>query len=303
MANISAIIPVFNGTTRYLQEAIQSILSQTLDNWELIIVDDGSEDNTLACIPSHPKIRFYRREENGGQAAARNDGARLAIGEFLAFLDQDDLWEQTFLEETLTAFRQYPEAAVIHADGYQVNERNKILEYDMAMKYLNSITSILRGGHDTGTSASLIRKTCFESVGGYDETLAIWEDIDLGIRLSQHFKIIHLQKPLYRHRLYSRNVSRYIPSERALQARETFLKKHTPLCFPGSKAAKSLPYDWAQYHSDKGKFYLSGGKNREARVAFIQSLRLCPFSKKTILRLLRSFLPSLTKGGGFAFKQ
>jgi len=296
MALVNVIIPAFNGTTRFLAEAIQSVLTQSFRNFELIIVDDASEDNTHACIPPNRLIRYYRREQNGGQATARNDGARLATGEFLAFLDQDDLWEKTFLEEAVTALHQHAEAALIHSDGYQVNEQNQILEYDKAMKHTKSICQILRSGHDTATSGSVIRKTCFETVGGYDETLTIWEDIDLAIRLSQGYTLIHLPKPLYRHRLHPRNISRDIPSERALYAREIFLKKHAPSCSPGSKAEKALLYDWAQYYSDKGKFYLLGGKTHEARVAFIQSLRHYPFSQRTILRLVRSFLPAFAKG-------
>jgi len=184
MPTVSAIIPAFNGVSRYLEQAMGSVLAQTFHDVELIVVDDASTDDTGRLVLGFQQARYVRRAENGGQAAARNDGARLARGEYLAFLDQDDLWEPTFLEETLATLRTNPNAAVVHCDGYQVNEHNAILYYDHAMMNLFSITQVLRGGHDVATSGALFRRTCFDAVGGYDDQLSIWEDIDLAITAS-----------------------------------------------------------------------------------------------------------------------
>src|SRR2546425_10782801 len=171
MPTISAIIPAYNGVARYLEQAIRSVLAQTYHDIELIVVDDASTDDTARLALRFPTARYFRRAENGGQAAARNDGARLAKGEFLAFLDQDDLWEPNFLIEAVATAAARHDAAVIHADGYQVSEHNEILEYDAAMKHTASITQLLRGGHDVATSRSLFRKSCFDAVGGYDDQL------------------------------------------------------------------------------------------------------------------------------------
>jgi len=158
MATVSVIIPAFNGASRYLDEAMQSVLRQTHTDIELIVTDDASEDET-ALVVSRVRLAYYHRlAYHQGQAAARNSGARLASSEFLAFLDQDDLWEPTFLEEALGVLRENPTAALVHTDGYQVNERNEILYYDAGIKHIFSISQILRGGHNTGTSATLLRK-------------------------------------------------------------------------------------------------------------------------------------------------
>src|SRR2546427_4839219 len=289
MPTISAIIPAYNGVARYLEQAIHSVLAQTYHDIELIVVDDASTDDTARLALRFPTARYFRRAENGGQAAARNDGARLAKGEFLAFLDQDDMWEPIFLQETLAVLSAHPNAAVVHADGYQVNEHNEILEYDAAMKHTASITQLLRGGHDVATSGSLFRKSCFDAVGGYDDQLPIWEDIDLAIRLYQRFSLAHLPKPLYRHRLYGHNVSRDIPSERALLGRQRFLEKYSVICSPGSVEARALARDWAHYYSDLGKHHLRAGRITEARSAFLQALRHRPLDTKTLLRLVRSY--------------
>jgi glycosyltransferase involved in cell wall biosynthesis len=289
MPLVSTVIPAYNAATRYLDQAIESILAQPIQDLELIVVDDASTDDTARVVLRFPRARYVRRPKNGGQAAARNDGARLATGEFLAFLDQDDLWEPTFLDETLAILRAHPEAALVHCDGYQVNERNEILYYDHAMSHILSITQMLRGGHDVATSGSLFRKAAFDAVGGYDEGLFVWEDIDLAIRLYQKFPLIHHPKPMYRHRLYGHNVSRDIPSDRSLLGRRRFLEKHGPTCRPGTPEAKALARDWAQYYGDLGKAKWRTGAVREARQAFWCALRHRPFSHKALLRLARSY--------------
>ena len=291
MPILSAIIPAYNGASRYLNQAIESVLSQTFTDVELIVVDDASQDETSNCVKAYETLRYHCREQNGGQAKARNNGAQLAQGQYVAFLDQDDVWEPSFLEETVNILSQDPETALVHCDGYQVSQQNHILEYDAAMKHTFSICQILRDGHDTATSGSVIRKSCFDSVGGYDEALTIWEDIDLSIRLNQQFRIRHLAKPLYRHRLYHRNVSRDISSERALSARETFLRKHEAHCETNPRAAKALQQDWAQYYSDLGKWHLRCGEKLKARSALWQSLHHNRWSRHTMLRLIRSYLP------------
>lgn len=290
MPLITAIIPAYNGVSRYLEDAIRSALGQSfVQEIELIVVDDASTDGTENLVRQHAKVLFVRRSKNGGQATARNDGARVAKGEFLAFLDQDDLWDPSFLRETLEVISKHPDAAVVHADGFQVNEHNEIMHYDAAMKHASSITQMLRGGHDVATSGSLFRKACFDAVGGYDEQLTIWEDIDLAIRLYQRFSLIHLPKPLYRHRLYGHNASRDIPSERALLGRQRFLEKHEPACWGNTMQRRALAHDWAHYYGDLGKHLLRQGLAADARKAFRHAIAYSPFDHKLLLRLFRSY--------------
>src|SRR5213593_1591686 len=115
MSMVSVVIPGYNGAARYLEQAIQSVLAQTVRDFELIVVDDASTDHTGPLVLGIRQARYIRRAENGGQAAARNDGASLARGEFLAFLDQDDVWEPTFLEESVAAATSQPDTALVHA--------------------------------------------------------------------------------------------------------------------------------------------------------------------------------------------
>lgn len=289
MAKVSVVIPAYNGTSRYLEQAIHSVRAQTHADYEILVVDDASTDGTGALVQKIPQVRYLRHARNGGQAAARNTGAHLAQGAYLAFLDQDDVWEPTFLEETLRILEPAALAAAVHCDGYQVDEQNRILEYDAAMKHQRSITQLLRGRHDVATSGSLFRKSCFDAVGGYDAQLSIWEDIDLAIRLYGPDRFIHVAKPLYRHRLYGHNASRDIPSLRALEGRRRFLEKHAPACSSGTAEADALSNDWAVYYADLGKHHLSARARQPAREAFRCALRHQPLNFKTWSRLVRSY--------------
>lgn len=289
MPLVTTVIPAYNGASRYLDQAIQNVLTQTCDDLELIVVDDASTDETARVVLRYPQARYVRRATNGGQAAARNDGARLATGVFLAFLDQDDLWKSTFLEETIPILQCHANAAVVHCDGYQVNEAGEVLEYDGAMKHTRSITQMLRGGHDVATSGSLFRKASFDAVGGYDDQLFLWEDIDLAIRLFQQYEILHHPHPLYCHRLYAHTASRKIPSWQALVARRRFFEKHAPACRPGSPEARALDRDRAVYFGDLGKHLLRVGRSSAARRVYMKSILFFPFNYKTLLRLFRPY--------------
>src|SRR5690348_16573305 len=120
MSRITVVIPAYNGVRRYLAKALDSVLAQTHREVDVIVVDDASEDDTADLVRRY-SVRYVRHPVNRGQAAARNEGARHASTDFLAFLDQDDLWEPTFLEETHAALIRNPEAAIVHTDGYQVS--------------------------------------------------------------------------------------------------------------------------------------------------------------------------------------
>jgi len=291
---ISVVIPAFNGQSRYLTEAIQSVLDQTCTDFELIIVDDASTDQTHDIIPSHPRITCFRRDQNGGPAAARNDGAKLAKGEFLAFLDQDDLWEPTFLEETLPILQAMADAAAVHTDGYWVNSKNEIIRYDRTIQHPGWVCELTKG-HRLPTTGSLFRKTHFDSVKGYDEKMMVTEDADLQIRLSQKHPLHHIPHPLYRHRVYTNSVSTTTHPEKSLASRKYFLEKHAPACQQEPHLKNLLESEWAMLHSDMGKYYLSQNQRKKARQCFRQSLRYSPFSRRTLLRYLRSFTPFLPK--------
>ena len=316
MPRVSVIIPTCNGVNRYVDQALASVLAQTFQDFELIIVDDASTDGTPEHVqavisklissppPPHgprwadpPHVIYYRRETNGGPSAARNDGAKRANGEFLAFLDQDDLWEPTFLETTVTLLQaMQATTACISTGGYNVDAENRILHevpiVSPSVPRHNQVGHFLRDGHLMSPISLLVRKSAFQAIGGFDERLRWNEDTDFSVRLYQHAGgcVAHFPKPLWRHRQYKGSACGNVNRERIFANRAYLLEKHAPSC-QGSRLRKALQEEWAEFFSDRGKYAASQGAARSAREFYRQSLRLRPFSRRTWLRYLRSFVP------------
>ena len=318
MPLVSVIIPTCNGRARFVDQALASVAAQTFRDFELIIVDDASTDGTLKSIqammpqimaasPDTPII-YVQRAINGGPSAARNDGAKRANGKFLAFLDQDDLWAPTFLEETSQRLQTMGEdTAALYVDGYCINANKDTMSYlksretKIQYKY-HSITLPLSNGHMAPIQGSLLRKEAFEAIKGFDEHLRILEDSDFVIRLTQRYRVASIAKPLYSLRRYGRgyggegggSACMNTKSELAFASRKYYLEKHAPSCRQDPLLTKALQYEWAMLYSDMGKYHLSHNQRKTARSLFRQSLRSFPFSQRTWLRYLRSCLPSFS---------
>ena len=128
--NVSIILPTFN-RAKFIVETIESIRNQTYQNWELIIVDDGSDDNTEGLISkiNDERIQFYKAGRIGINGKIKNIGLKIASGELIAFIDSDDLWASTKLEKQVTALQQYPEAGFSLTGGYNFKKPSEPIDY------------------------------------------------------------------------------------------------------------------------------------------------------------------------------
>ena len=123
---VSIVTPMYNGE-RFVSQTIESVLSQTYQDWEMLIVDDGSKDNSAAIVEGYARkdsrVKLIR-QSNGGSASARNHALREARGRYVCFLDADDLWDSTFLEKQLNFLRQ-KDAGIVYASYRRINERGE----------------------------------------------------------------------------------------------------------------------------------------------------------------------------------
>ncbi len=184
----SVIIPVYNRAA-IISRAIESVLRQTIPPAELIVVDDGSEDETASVLkPYLPQIKIIR-QENKGVSAARNAGIRAASGEWIALLDSDDEWLPQKLELAGRYIQAHPDCKIFQAEeiwmrnGRRVNPKNRHKKQG-GFIYKESLPLCI-----VSPSAVVIKRSLFTEIGFFDETLPVCEDYDLWLRVSRKYKI------------------------------------------------------------------------------------------------------------------
>ncbi|VXD23286.1 glycosyltransferase [Planktothrix paucivesiculata] len=191
MTLISVIIPVYNGE-KTIKETILSVLNQTFKDWELIIINDGSTDSTMEIIAQiqNSRIRVFNCE-NAGLAKSRNRGIDHAQGEFISFLDSDDLWTTDKLETQFQALKKHPEAAVAYSWTDYIDQSNQFLHSGRHItKHGNVYSELLVCNFLENGSNALIRKQVFAHVGQFDTSLTAGEDWDMWFRLAAVYPFV-----------------------------------------------------------------------------------------------------------------
>lgn len=199
---VSVIIPVFNGA-KYVGQAIYSALGQTYDNYEIIVADDGSTDDTAAVLNQFGDKITVLRLNHAGICATRNAAIRESNGEFIALLDCDDLWEPEKLQKQMAYFKAHPELALVYS--YSTNFTNET-EGDVALvkkiDFEGNIFKDIFFKNSFANSTIVMRREAFDTVGGYDESLKAMEDYELNLRISRKYKIGRVPESLVRRRIH-----------------------------------------------------------------------------------------------------
>lgn len=211
---ISVIVPVYK-TEKYLPECIESILAQTFEDFELILVDDGSPDNSGAICDDYaardPRIRVFHKE-NGGVSSARNLGIRNARAEYVAFLDSDDVWDLKFMEKMVNLIKSFPSADSFCCGWYcfcgsHLNPCSVFL-YPLLPQGKEAVVDVFEFSQDSGTlpiwtGSVILRRSLLLKIGGFDETLNTYEDFDVWIEFCFRGKVAYHNEALAHHRLDS----------------------------------------------------------------------------------------------------
>ncbi|NMH25211.1 glycosyltransferase family 2 protein [Flavobacterium solisilvae] len=212
MPFFSVIIPVYN-KEKYAQAAVKSVLNQTFTDFELIIVNDCSTDNSRKEVSKiiSEQIKTIEHLENKGLSASRNTGIKNATGNFIAFLDADDEWKPDFLATIKSLISTFPEAQLfatnyeeLYADGIKVIHNQKLSK--LGNDFLVDDFFELNLGKPIYFPGSLcVKKTVFDEIGYFDEKITYSEDIDFNIRTNLKFKLAYSTKALVTYTMFSEN--------------------------------------------------------------------------------------------------
>ena len=199
MTEVSIIIPTYNRATS-LGTAIQSVLNQTYKDFEIIVVDDFSSDNTEKVVREFQdqRISFIRHPENRGSGCARNTGIDRAKGRFIAFQDSDDIWLPGKLMKQIEALSKACDEVGVVYTGY-IRKDSGVEKYfpeSYVKEKQNNILRQLVRGNIVGTPTAIVKRECFEKAGLFDEELSNLEDWELWLRIAKDYLFIFIDEPL-----------------------------------------------------------------------------------------------------------
>jgi len=194
MPTVSVIIPTYN-RARVLNEAIDSVLAQDFHDFEIVVVDDGSNDNTPEILESYQQIRVVR-QDHLGVSAARNAGIARAAGRLIAFLDSDDVWLAGKLSTQVAFFNTHPNALVCQTEEIWIKSGIRANPKKRHKKYSGMIFERCLELCIVSPSAVMMRRCLFDEIGWFDETLPVCEDYDLWLRVACRFPVYLIEAPL-----------------------------------------------------------------------------------------------------------
>ena len=192
---VSVIIPTFNRAA-LLKKAIASVLSQTYKDFELIVVDDGSEDNTAEVISCFADRMTYIRQKNKGPASARNVGIKKSQGDFIAFLDSDDWWERKKLAVQMSEMQRNPDLFISHTQEIWYKNERLLNQKKRHEKFHGYIFDKCLPLCVASMSTVMVRRELFDRVGLFDESLPCCEDYDFWLRVSIKHPFLLIGRPL-----------------------------------------------------------------------------------------------------------
>jgi glycosyltransferase involved in cell wall biosynthesis len=272
-AKVSVIIPTYN-RAHYICEAIDSALAQTYPDVEIVVVDDGSTDGTRAVLKGYgDKIRYYY-QENQGVSAALNFGIEKSSGQYLAILDDDDIWFPEKLEVQVAHLEAHPEVGMVHADMLILDERS-----DDSVPKKRTLSRPIPSGYILpelivknviAYPTVVVRRSCLDEVGLFDPELRSSEDYHLWLRIARRFPITYLDQPLAIYRLHSTNLTRNRLDEQRwhLKALEKMLRLN-----PGvvDEVGRDVIHFAIAFKT--AYMYFDQGSHKEARRYFVEARR------------------------------
>jgi len=296
-SSVSVVIPAYN-SARYIAQTIESVLKQSYRPFEIIVVDDGSTDDTRSVLEKYRDWIIYIHQENAGEPAARNTGIRQARGDFIAFLDADDLWLPDKLKFQMDYFEKHPEVALVYSDMKLFDEtgivHQSVKEWLGMSPPCGYIFPELFTETLFGSGTVFFRKACVDQVGFFDESFLVGSDYEMWLRMARHFEFGYVDKPLLMYRHHPTMATRGLG--KTLQNGipwETKVINKILMLYPEAK--KELGRAVVRQRLARPFFYLGvslldHGDHAKARWLFARSLHQWPWSLRCQLRYIATFL-------------
>lgn len=297
----SVILPVYNGE-RFIDEAIKSVLCQSETDWELIVVNDGSEDDTLRTLEKYAGSEriCILSQDNGGASTARNSGAQIARGEYLTFIDSDDIWYENHLEVMKKLIVKYPSAGlygtftriepvrgkIIEESKYFKGRGGDVLLEDFFAEYARDETAKM-----FTVITTCIPKEVFFRMGGFPEGCAIGEDLELSLRCAAYYPAALSKVPTAVYKRVNSTATKDKSFDPDWRFFDTVRGIYSDETIPAEKR-ENLKKVMGRFTMRRCRHYLIEGKRKKAFEAFKEAAKNYRGKKDLLVNLALMALPT-----------
>jgi glycosyltransferase involved in cell wall biosynthesis len=286
---VTIITPTYNREA-FLPAAIESVLAQTYKNFEFIIVDDGSEDNSRKLIESYAekdsRIK-YLYQENQRQSVARNYALSVAKGDFICFLDSDNYWPNDKLEKSLKAFADHPDADIVYGDCITIDEQGNELHRNNMRRYSGRIAGLLLKDNFISMNTTMTRRKCFDEMGGMSGKRRVADDYDLWLKFSARYTFQYIPEFLAYYRVMENQIS--TNKKLRFETNESIIQDFLA-AYPNAVTAQEKKVGLCAFYTRKARHYAASDK-RESYAAIRKALAISPFSQgvwRALIKILIS---------------
>ena len=298
---VSVVIPVYNAA-RFVRETLESVFAQSCRDFEVVCSDDGSTDDSVAVITNvasaHRQAVHVVSHHRGGQTMAKNRGATVAKGRYLAFLDADDLWYPRKLQHQVEVLESVPQAVLVHCNYDEIDEAGHPLrrfcattargnkKKDLWEQLLGPQAWILN-------SVMMVRRTAFEQIGGFDPDVGLDDEADFCLRFRSLGKFVYLEEAGAAKRTHQASFSHEgTPADKKFGDGTRFLHKLELRFTNDSEKLRLVHLLLASRYSDWGWHKIRTGDSREGLHLLLRALPYDPWRYRTYSRIMRSYMPA-----------
>lgn len=297
MPRVSILLTCFDHLA-YLHQCLKGVRAQTYTDYEIIAIDDGSKDGTREYLQALPDaMKVILNPENIGTYATLNRALQKATGEFVAVLNDDDLWAPTKLERQVELMDRLPKVGLVHTDGAFIDGKGEHIEgsplgFEFPRTETGDVLPALLYANKIIASAAVVRRSCFEELGGFNEAYFGSGDWEMWLRIAEKHQVGYVAEQLTFYRVHGTNASHKL--ERIWKDDERlrlWIRSRYPEYETSPRDPGVLRNAFAHNEACLGTVLKLNGKPKEARQAYLRSLHYAPGRTKSIARYLATFLP------------
>ncbi|MDX1590157.1 MAG: glycosyltransferase [Oleiphilaceae bacterium] len=272
---VSVITPTFN-RAGFIGEAVQSVLDQTVTQLELIVVDDGSTDDTravLASLMADPRLRYFY-QPNQGQSVARNLALSHARGDFICFLDSDNVWPRDKLATQLEVFREHPQVDVVYGDIITIDEQGHEISRKNMRRHSGHIVFPMLKDNCVSMNTTMARKSCFDEMGGMSGQRRVADDYDLWLKFSARYRFYYRPEYLAYYRVMKDQISS--DKTRRFETNEAIIRDFRR-DYPQALPAAQFNEAFAFFYTRKARYLAETRQYGRAFASLTKAIQYRPF--------------------------